>query len=329
VYFVDDNFIGNQKAALDLLPHLVAWQERNRFPLRFACEATLNIAKNERVLALMRDAAFHTVFCGIETPEPQALHFMSKDQNLRMPLLEAVQRINSYGLEVVSGIIIGLDTDGPETADHIIEFIRASNIPILTINVLYALPKTPLWRRLEAEGRLLPEGERESNVVFRMPYDAVIAMWRRCITAAYTPEALYERFTYNIRHTFANRKDVPLSPQRASWSNVAMGFELLGRILWKLGVRGDYRRTFWRFAWPALKAGKIEFVIHIGVVSHHLIEFTRDCLGGRGESSFYRVGGPEAAPKPPIARSAPAEPDARLDHRGAAERDAILDHRAG
>src|SRR5213596_756055 len=91
VYFVDDNFIGNRKAALELLPHLVAWQKQHRYPLRFACEATLNIAKNERVLALMREAGFHTVFCGIETPEPQALRFMSKDQNLRMPLLEAVR----------------------------------------------------------------------------------------------------------------------------------------------------------------------------------------------------------------------------------------------
>ena len=71
VYFVDDNFIGNQKAVLELLPHLVEWQTRRRYPLRFACEATLNLAKNERVLALMRAAGFVTVFCGIiETPEP-------------------------------------------------------------------------------------------------------------------------------------------------------------------------------------------------------------------------------------------------------------------
>src|SRR5205807_3989919 len=152
VYFVDDNFIGNQKAALELLPHLVAWQTRHRYPLRFACEATLNIAKNERVLELMREAGFITVFCGIETPEPEALRFMSKDQNLRMPLLEAVRTLNRYGFEVVSGIIIGLDTDTPDTADRIIDFVQASAIPILTINILYALPRTPLWRRLEAEG---------------------------------------------------------------------------------------------------------------------------------------------------------------------------------
>jgi radical SAM superfamily enzyme YgiQ (UPF0313 family) len=287
VYFVDDNFIGNQKATLELLPHLIAWQERNRFPLRFSCEATLNIAKNTRVLELMREAGFVTVFCGIETPEPHALHAMSKDQNLRMPILEAVQRINSYGMEVVSGIILGLDTDTLETADHVVEFIHASKIPILTINVLYALPKTPLWRRLEAEQRLLADDGRESNVVFRLPYETVLAMWRRCITAAYEPDAIYSRYAHNVAHTFVNRRDFPRNPSRESWSNVVMGFGMLGRILWRVGVRGDYRWTFWRTAWPWLRAGKIEPLIHTALVSHHLIQFTRDCVRGLGESSFY------------------------------------------
>ena len=301
VYFVDDNFIGNQKATLELLPHLVAWQERHRYPLRFACEATLNIAKNERTLALMREAGFITVFCGIETPEPQALRFMSKDQNLRMPILEAVQRINAHGLEVVSGIILGLDTDTLETADHIIEFIRDSRIPLLTINVLYALPKTPLWRRLEAEDRLVPDVGRESNVAFRLPYETVIDMWRRCITAAYDPEALYTRFAYQVEHTYARRKDYPSNTQRASWANVRMGLGILARLFWKVGVRGAYRRTFWRMAWPALKARKIEPLIHVALVSHHLIEFTRDCVQGLGESSFYAPGDttPVRAPETP------------------------------
>jgi radical SAM superfamily enzyme YgiQ (UPF0313 family) len=287
VYFVDDNFIGNQKAVLELLPHLIAWQKAHRYPLRFACEATLNVARNQRVLELMREAGFITVFCGIETPEPEALRSISKDQNLQVPVLDAVRRINDHGIEVVSGIIIGLDTDGPDTADRIIEFIRTSRIPMLTINVLYALPKTALWRRLEAEGRLRSDGARESNVEFKLPYDAVIAMWRRCITSAYAPEALYERFEWNVRHTFRRRKRYPRSPERESWGNVFMGFAILARVLWRIGVRGRYRRAFWRFAVPALRSGDIEPLIHVAVVSHHLIEFTRDCLAGAGESSFY------------------------------------------
>lgn len=298
IYFVDDNFIANQKAALDLLPHLVAWQRRNRFPVRFACEATLNIAKNERVLALMRDAGFQVVFCGIETPEPDALRSMSKDQNLRMPILDAVRKLNDYGLEVVSGIILGLDTDTPATADHVIEFIEASQIPMLTINILYALPRTPLWDRLAAAGRIRSDGGRESNVVFRLPEETVIGMWRRAIGAAYAPEAIYRRFAHNLTHTFARRPAYPRNPRRASRRNVVSGLALLGRIVWRIGVRGDYRRTFWRVAGTALRRGQIEELIQAAVVSHHLIEFTRQCLRGAHEASFYAPRVPATAPTP-------------------------------
>lgn len=318
VYFVDDNFIGNPRATLEMLPHLVAWQTRHRYPLRFACEATLNLARNERILELMREAGFVTVFCGIETPDARALRSISKDQNLRMPILDAVRRLNAYGLEVVSGIILGLDTDGPETADHILEFIEASRIPVLTINILYALPKTPLWRRLEAEGRLRPDGDGESNVAFTLPSATVKAMWRRCIAAAYAPDAVYARFAHNVRHTFPHRKAYPVSPDRASWANARLGLAVLARLLWRVGVRGDYRRTFWRMALPALRRGQIESLIHVGVVGHHLIQFTRDCLAGTGESSFY-------APAPvreaePVERGAAGAPVAWAP--GAARRDA-------
>ena len=67
VYFVDDNFIAHRRAVRELLPHLVDWQKRNRYPFSFACEATLNIAKRPEILSLMREAMFETVFCGIET----------------------------------------------------------------------------------------------------------------------------------------------------------------------------------------------------------------------------------------------------------------------
>src|SRR5215471_7622699 len=51
LYFVDDNFTGNRKAAKEMLPHLVEWQKRNSYPVMFACEATLNIAKQKDILA--------------------------------------------------------------------------------------------------------------------------------------------------------------------------------------------------------------------------------------------------------------------------------------
>jgi hopanoid C-2 methylase len=287
VYFVDDNFIGNQKAALALLEELARWQEVRGFPIQFACEATLNLAQAPRVLELMREAGFTTVFCGIETPEEHALESMDKKQNLRSPILEAVRTLNSYGLEVVSGIILGLDTDSPETGRRILDFINESAIPLLTINILHALPRTPLWRRLEASGRLVDSAGRESNVDFLLPYEQVVAMWRECVTEAYRPDRVFARYAYQVKHTFPNRKTLPNSPARVNAASIRRGVGILSRVIWHVGIRSNYRRLFWRVALPALRKGNIEEVIHVGVVGHHLIQFARECARGEAERCFY------------------------------------------
>jgi radical SAM superfamily enzyme YgiQ (UPF0313 family) len=287
VYFVDDNFVGNRHAVEELLPQLIAWQQRRGYPVSFACEATLNLAQHPPLLAMMREAHFYTVFCGIETPEPHALRAMAKDHNLRMPILEAVNVLNTYGMEVVAGIILGLDTDTPETADRILEFIRLSQIPVLTINVLYALPKTPLWRRLEAAGRLTFADGRESNIEFLMPYTQVVEMWRRCITTAYNPEFLYQRFAYQCEHTYPHRLRAPRGSARTSWANLRKGLTLMGNLLLRVGLFGTYRQAFWKMALPALKAGNIERLLQVGMVAHHLISFTQECMDREESASFY------------------------------------------
>ena len=192
VYFVDDNFIGNRKAAREMLPHLIAWQRKHDYPLLFSCEATLNLAKQTEILSLMREAQFHTVFVGIETPDVDALKAMRKDQNASLPMMEALQTLNSYGLEVTSGIILGLDTDTADSETKLKAFVDLSNIPILTINLLQALPRTPLWDRLKRDGRLIADDTGlESNVRFLRPYDEVVSTWHRCIAHAYKPERLF------------------------------------------------------------------------------------------------------------------------------------------
>jgi hopanoid C-2 methylase len=287
VYFVDDNLIGNRRALLELLPHLIEWQKRNGYALQFACEATLNIAKRPEILSLMRDAFFTTMFVGIETPDHDALKAMSKTQNMMVPILESIAALNSYGMEVVSGIILGLDTDRPTAGETILRFIEDSNIPMLTINLLQALPRTPLWDRLTRENRLINDDGRDSNVDFLLPYDLVVGMWRDTMGRAYTPEKLFARFEHQVTATYPNRLKPPNSPQRVNWRNIKRGLTMLSKIIWTLGVVGDYRGSFWKFAWPRLKAGDIEIVISVGLVAHHLIVFSRGAASGSQTASYY------------------------------------------
>jgi radical SAM superfamily enzyme YgiQ (UPF0313 family) len=289
VYFVDDNFIGNRKAALDLLPHLIEWQKRTGYVMRLACEATLNVAKRPEILQKMREAYFITIFCGIETPDPDALKAMHKDHNMMVPILEGVRTISSYGMEVVSGIIMGLDTDKPETGDALLAFIEESKIPMLTINLLQALPKTPLWDRLERENRLNHDESRDSNVEFLLPYDTVVQSYRRCISIAYEPEKVFARYEHLCENTNVNRLKVPVSPESRSWANIKRGLVILRNIFWKVGVLGDYRKVFWRFAWRRLRRGDLEGLISSTLMAHHLIMFARAAVSGRQNASNYSL----------------------------------------
>ncbi|MGA7383991.1 MAG: B12-binding domain-containing radical SAM protein [Methylocella sp.] len=287
IYFVDDNFVANRRALRDLLPHLIDWQKRNGYAVSLSCEATLNIARSPAILALMREAAFDTIFCGIETPEPEALKAIDKSHNLIVPILDGVHAINRHGMEVVSGIILGLDTDSLDSGARILDFLEQSKIPMATINLLQALPRTPLWERLQQENRLLRDEDRESNVEFKLPYGDVLAMWRTCMAKAYRPDILFARYEYQMRATRPNRLKRPRSRQRLSARNIAKGLVMLARLFWIVGVRGDYKRTFWKFTLRRLVRGQIEPVLSVGLCAHHLIMFARDACAGRGNASHY------------------------------------------
>jgi hypothetical protein len=192
-------------------------------------------------------------------------------------------------MEVVSGIIMGLDTDKPGTGEALLDFIDASNIPLLTINLLQALPKTPLWDRLARENRLIDDDSRDSNVDFLMPYDQVVSSWRKCMEIAYGPEKLYARYQHQVDFTYPNRIKPPVTPQQASWPNIRRGLIMLWKIFWKVGVLGDYRKTFWKFALPRLRHGDIEGLISSALVAHHLIMYARAASVGQKNASNYSL----------------------------------------
>lgn len=306
VFFVDDNLIGNKKAAKQLLPHLVAWQERTGYRLRFLGECTLNLAQDRELLALMQQAYFTDVFFGVESPEADALVAMDKHQNIRMPVREAVKIINQYGIGLHAGIILGLDTDDEQTVAKLNRFIDESQIPLLAINVLYAPPKTPLWSRLQSEGRLIPlEEVQHSNVRFKVPEAEVLRRWGAVVDHAFEPAALFARFLHNVQHTYTNRIKLPLNRFRLSWGLLKNGlFSLLAVFLY-LCVLAPYRRHFFRVAWSVLRIGQIDHLIYVATMAYHLIRFRDEVLAGTAQACIHTE--VPAAVEPAPGPAVPAE----------------------
>ena len=98
----------------------------------------------------MREANFNRVFMGIETPVAESLIETTKFQKLRKDLQESVRLVQSYGIEVLAGFIVGFDNDPADVVDRRVQFIRKAAVPVAMVGLLTALPHTQLWRRLKA-----------------------------------------------------------------------------------------------------------------------------------------------------------------------------------
>ena len=105
-------------------------------------------------MQLMKDVDFRYVFVGIETPEETALIQTKKSANVNKPVAQTIAKINSYGMIVNAGFIIGFDDESDQIAGNIIRCIQDSGIAMAMLGLLYALPNTELSRRLRREGRL-------------------------------------------------------------------------------------------------------------------------------------------------------------------------------
>ncbi|HCU24964.1 MAG TPA: B12-binding domain-containing radical SAM protein [Deltaproteobacteria bacterium] len=166
VFFVDDNFIGNKKLAKDLLAFLEEYQIRHNYRFNFGTEASVNLADDEALLNGMRRANFEWVFMGIESPSEASLLETKKVQNAKGDLLEKIRKIYASGLDVMAGFIVGFDSDDATIFERQRRFIEASGIVISMAGVLVALPKTPLYKRLQASGRLIDENNGDQTRAF-------------------------------------------------------------------------------------------------------------------------------------------------------------------
>jgi radical SAM superfamily enzyme YgiQ (UPF0313 family) len=244
VFVVDDNFIGNKKNVRQLLPEMAKWQKANGYPFKLTTESSVNLADDEPLLLSMRDAGFQSVFLGIETPVAESLKEAQKSQN-RGNLLDQVKKIQSCGLEVMAGFIVGFDNDPEDVFERQIDFIRKSAIPLAMVGLLNAVPETQLWRRLEREGRLLGEASGNNtlctlNFQTRMDPALLIQGYQTIMRTLYSPREYYERVLDSMRRT---ARQISAPQHYKLISHVPS----LTRILLKLGVLDRERKEFWRF----------------------------------------------------------------------------------
>jgi len=252
VFFADDNFIGNRAYAKDLLRALARWNKRQRPAMSFYTQASIDMVRDEELLGLLRDANFVSVFIGVESPRKSSLAETHKTQNEKLDMVEAIHKIQSYNLFISAGMIVGFDNDDATIFDEQYDFLQRAGIPIAMVSALMAVPKTPLYKRLKAAGRLIKRTRTSNKEPSQYagtnggtnfhPLLMTVAELKRgqqeLCRRLYAPAAFAERLLANL-YRF---RDVRYRPEAVTWASLRTLF-LLAKTYARQGWAAN--RFFW------------------------------------------------------------------------------------
>lgn len=257
-FIVDDNLIGNKKAIKEILRAVIVWQEKNEYPLTFITEASLDLAEDDELLDLMDRANIRSVFLGIETPNEDALRETKKTQNLRgnnRTIPEKVQAIQGHGIEVLSGMMLGFDSDDAGIFDRQIELVTNANILHSSVGMITAIPKTPLHARMAKAGRLdlADRTEFGTNIIpLKMERTVLRDGYLQVLRTLYSPEKYFERLDAlyldgKLGHSRLRAREAGLSRGKALLKRLeaaAQGAFIFARL--QIGVKDPALRKMYR-----------------------------------------------------------------------------------
>jgi radical SAM superfamily enzyme YgiQ (UPF0313 family) len=255
VFFSDDNFLGNRAFTRELLGRLAEWNTAQTRPLSFSTQITARVADDEGLLRLLADARFSVLFVGIETVRRASLEEVGKRHNLERDPAARLRDISRHGILPFVGLMVGFDHDDASVFDELHELLVESASPIAGISLLNAPRNTPLYLRLEREGRLAGgdfsgEWQLRTNVVPKlMTSEELAARYRELFRRIYDPARfaarLYDwldRIDYAAAQCPNRRRDLSL-------------VRLAGRLLRYLafGASREIRSVFTRAIWRTLR----------------------------------------------------------------------------
>ncbi len=157
-FLADDNFTVYRKRAKEVLAALRDWNAKQTDgPMALDTQVSIDAARDPEIMQLCAEAGLVSVFIGIETPNVESLQETKKRQNVGVDLIEEMNVFLEHGIAVMGGMIVGFDNDGPDIFEIQRVFAMNSPVPIWSLGALEAPAQTPLFARLQAEGRLNSE----------------------------------------------------------------------------------------------------------------------------------------------------------------------------
>ncbi len=153
VFFVDDNIIADRSAATEL------FQAIRPLKIRWLGQADVGFAQDPAFMELMLESGCSGLVVGFESLDPSHLARMKKSSALHLDSYDAiVDAIRQAGLMIWAAFLLGYDGETPDSIAATCDWALSRKFAFAAFNILMPYPDTPLYARLEAEGRLLYDG---------------------------------------------------------------------------------------------------------------------------------------------------------------------------
>lgn len=194
IIFWDDNLAADPAYAKELFRAITPYRKW------WSSQASFHAGQDDEFLAAAAASGCKQLFLGLESVSQASMAEANKAFNRVDQYAEIIRRIHAHGIAVQAGIVFGFDHDPPTIFAETLDFLEAAGVQNATFNILTPYPGTPLFRRLEAEGRILTRDWRLYNgreaVVYQpkgMSPAELLAGFRYANARFYSPASIAKR----------------------------------------------------------------------------------------------------------------------------------------
>jgi radical SAM superfamily enzyme YgiQ (UPF0313 family) len=166
VFFIDDNFAINIKRTKSLLRDIIAAGAQ----LHWVAQISANLLRDEELVDLIAASGGKWIFIGMESIDPANLASVNKGFNKPGEYAAVLERLAQRNVYAITSFIFGMDNDTPGVAERTLQEIRTWPPGLPIFGLLTPLPATPLYKRLEAAGRLTRPKHWQEFIPFAMAH---------------------------------------------------------------------------------------------------------------------------------------------------------------
>ncbi len=171
LFFVDDNIVCNREKAKELFRALIPLK------IHWVSQGSIDMLADKELMELMVKSGCLGLVIGFESISPQCISEMNKNTNKRPSsdmYKSEIAQLRKWGLQTWAAFTVGHDGDTLESIKATCDFAIRNKFTFAAFNILMPYPNTPLYEKMEKEGRLLYDGKWWLHEDYRFNYSSII-----------------------------------------------------------------------------------------------------------------------------------------------------------